>query len=103
MSAWAKPGVKCVCVGDLAHLSVAFGILTPAVGQTYTIRRVELRLGPHGGIGLLLDEVVNSEMPLTNGSVDEPAFDVCDFRPLITIESDVAQFQHHLNTVEEPA
>lgn len=103
MSAWAKPGVKCVCVGDLSHLGVDYGLLTPVVGQTYTVRAVELRLGPNGGVGLLFEEVVNSSMLLTNGAVDEPSFDVCDFRPLVSIESDAALFRHHLNTVEEPA
>lgn len=103
MSAWARPGVKCVCVGDLTHLGVDFGVETPVVGQIYTVRAVELRLGPNGGVGLLLAEIVNSAIPLTNGSVDEVAFDVCDFRPLVSLESDVAQFRHHLNTVEEPA
>lgn len=103
MSAWAEPGVKCVCVGDFSNLAAEFGFECPTVGMTYIVRDVILRLGPNGGVGLLLEEVVNSPHLLTNGDIAEIAFDVCDFRPLVSQGQDIALFAHHLDRLGEPA
>lgn len=107
MSAWAAPGVKCVCVGDLTHLGVDFGVNTPVVGGTYTVRDAEFRLGPDGGFGLLLVEVINAPQPLTSGRIGEISFDVCDFRPLVadTEEQNLEIFRPILTntSVEEDA
>lgn len=90
MSAWARPGVKCVCVD--ASPGKTPGLATLVTGRVYTIRTVE-DCGQYG-IGLILAEVRNATLFYTTG-VSEPVYRVDRFRPLITRtqEQDVALFR----------
>lgn len=96
MSAWAKLGAQCVCISrnpSWDHLPV----VTPELGGTYTIREVR-------DDALLLAEIHNEPIWFIPGiGWGEPDFGVWRFRPLASVEDDVAHFQHQLNTVEEPA
>lgn len=107
MAAWAKPGVKCVCIFGAFY--PVYGETVPVEGRTYTIRDVQW----HDDVkrtGIRLVEIVNGPMPYTNG-VKEACFDVEQFRPLIatskSVEDDVALFDHHLiiqkEKINEPA
>lgn len=84
MSAWAKPGVKCVCIdadpkGGIGHTLVHQSV--------YTIDGVfELRGTP----GVWLVEVRSEH--------ETGGFRLERFRPLITEADDLALFTHHLNT-----
>lgn len=93
MSAWAKPGVKCVCVDasnwnatDDRNLSWAE---LPVEGELYVIREV-VNFG--GLAGLRLVGINNPLIPCVYGEI---AFNVSRFRPLITRsqEDDVALFR----------
>ena len=89
MSAWAKPGVKCVCIHD--GWWVAFGPersgALPEVNGTYTIDSVVT--GPDGDTYLVLAEFSPRDR-----------FWVERFRPLIakSQDQDVGLFVHHLES-----
>jgi hypothetical protein len=86
MSAWAKPGVKCVCVTDRGFdAALKYGMSIPSAGEVYTVREVREW---DFGVGLLLSEVVNRPEHWANG-VSEAAWQIECFRPLITQEDDV--------------
>ena len=93
MNAWAKPGVKCVCV--------VAGPIGPALNEICTIKEVK----PFDdGLYLVLSEYgwVHTDLG-TSVERRRPLFRVDRFRPLVSQEDDLALFRHHLNTVEEPA
>lgn len=102
MSAWAKPGVKCVCVTDVGFdAALKYGMAIPFAGRTYTIREVrEFDFG----VGVLLAEVVNRPAEWANG-VSEAAWQIECFRPLVTRtqEQDVAIFMPMLRTEKADA
>lgn len=100
MSAWAKPGVKCVCTKKSWSVFCPGGIL-PSFAQVLTIRAVEI-IGDD--LGLLFDEIVNEPSQYAD-SYGEVNFSICNFKPLITRtqEQDLEHFLPLLNTVEEPA
>lgn len=85
MSAWAKPGVKCVCVdgGDKPAL---------CTGAVYEI------IGLKEFLGRLYVEV--DVKPDVTG---DRHYLVARFRPLITLDQDIALFAHHLDGVGVPA
>ena len=103
MSAWAKPGVKCVCVVQpklcfdvlgAGHPLSDYGIKAPVSNQILTIREVTYR---RSGVGLLFVEIDNSAVPTAGG--EEISFAVEKYRPLITRtqEQDIALFRHLLD------
>lgn len=106
MSAWARPGVKCVCVAT-SHAALDLGFAAPIVGRVYTIR--EVLDGPRFSDGVIdhgvrLVEIVNP--PARFGTTTtEPAWVVAKFRPIITKtqEQDVAMFMQNLTKVGEDA
>jgi len=85
MSAWAKPGVKCVCVNDRAS---RFGTCSLVKGNIYTITKV---LSPdlHGSTGVIVAEAESKAR----------GFHLHRFRPLVTKtqDEDIALFRHHLD------
>ncbi|WEK04540.1 MAG: hypothetical protein P0Y65_20585 [Candidatus Devosia phytovorans] len=94
MSAWAKPGAKCVCIVAapgcwISPNGTMPGPLAPQHNGTYTIAAIELKLGE---IYLVLAECDREEM-----------FHVSCFRPAANQGSDVALFAHHLAYAGEPA
>lgn len=96
MSAWAKPGVKCVCIDADPYGGEWYGI-APVVGETYVF--IEHRgtpvKEPCGTFSTLAGVPINY-----GGRVW-----ICRFRPLITLEDDIAaHFEVHLKTDHrEPA
>jgi hypothetical protein len=101
MSAWAKPGVKRVCV-DASYIR---GDMPLRVGGVYEIVRVGRPCGDGRGryrrpqLVVALAETANPFSP-------DGSFAVERFRPLVTKtqEQDVALFRHLLapKNVEEP-
>lgn len=100
MSAWAKPGVKCVCVD-------ADGSETLVHGGVYTVRSTCVA-GPlwadAGSVGLRLYEII---LPVDRLDGIEPGYRVSRFRPLVTRtqEQDLELFLPHLTDlrVREPS
>jgi hypothetical protein len=93
MSAWAKPGVKVVCVD--AKFRRGDAGLVP--GATYSIVSVFPQRGDAGGryrdgLAVILQGIANPFDP------DDGAFALARFRPLVTKtqEQDVAKFRHLL-------
>ena len=106
MSAWAKPGVKCVCVRTAPEAFRVAGAVYPVVGEVYTVRKVVITtIGTHKGEpAILLVEIVNS--PVINSQLGfdsslEAAMAIDAFRPLVTKSQseDVALFAHYLDGV----
>ena len=103
MSAWAKPGVKCVCIdGRILPgriLTTPIDLTVPKKGQTYTIRWVGIFTWPDGasGVGVHLEEL--ARVPAPDGKVYP--FGLYRFRPLITKsqEDDVALFRSLLDAL----
>lgn len=100
MSAWAKPGAKCVYVDDSGP-----GVWSddgPVVGQTYTVAMAWV-----DGDGDLIIDLVELKRSLKAQLVyaEYLGYLASRFRPLVTHtqERDVAIFLPLLNTVEEPA
>lgn len=93
MSSWAKPGVKCVCITTRrSYHPLGWNV---AVGQTYTIRSVEV--SDRGEVCIALVE-------FKNWFGKGPIWPIWAFRPLVTRdqEQDVALFRHHLAKAPEP-
>ncbi|MHA6731773.1 hypothetical protein [Devosia sp. A369] len=94
MSAWAKPGVKCVCIESNDPNTIVPKHMWPMVNEVYTVH--ELWIDEAGDPFPVLEE-------LDPNLVCTPDF----FRPLITKtqEQDVALFRHILDgiPVEEDA
>jgi hypothetical protein len=91
VSAWARPGVKCVCIKRDQWKNLQQGEVPPRFGQELTIRSVEL---VDGILGLMFVEIVNQPQKYDEG-FSECCWDVLNFRPLITRtqEQDVALFR----------
>lgn len=90
MSAWAKPGVKCVCLGFPPGRSLGWGIETvPVKDQILTIREVET---VEGYAAIRFEEIVNPPLAY-HEFVGEAMFDPAYFRPIIskTQEDDIAE------------
>lgn len=85
MSAWAKPGVKAVCVNTVPDAGRRWHTVAPVEGRTYTIHRVTV--GPYSGKPCAIFEGLNNGFPLR---LDR-------FRPLTTQDKDVALFTHILD------
>lgn len=92
MSAWAKPGVKVVCVADAIGCMNPLGFPLFKKGQVFTIAFVNQ--DPFLGLFLGFVELDRRNTGHING-----------FRPLVegAEEIDLAMFRQLLNTVEEPA
>jgi len=82
MSAWAKPGVKCVCVDDSPSI---YGACDLEVGRIYVITA---RMETPFGVGINVAGARSKAL----------GFHLWRFRPLVTKtqEQDVAQFRHLL-------
>lgn len=97
MSAWAKPGVKCVCIkgGQLNSRGMTLVGSMPQVQNVYTI--TEVRYCSRCGVLLVLAEFPD----VGNGN----GWEATHFRPLITKtqEQDVGLFVHHLDRLEVEA
>lgn len=91
MSAWARPGVKCVCIGNWTDgwRSDEGQIELPMTRQVYTVREVH----PDGD-AIRLVEIVNPPLRYAGDNVTEVWFMTCRFRPLVskTQEQDIALF-----------
>lgn len=98
MSAWAKPGVQCVCI-KRDGFECYPDECAPAFGQVLTVRTVEVFCG---GLGLTFEEVVNEPYDYSDG-FGEVAFQAIYFRPVVSQQDDVSLFAHHLDAVGEPA
>lgn len=85
MSAWARPGVKCVCIGD-----TKFG---PKAGDECVVSEVE---ADERGVWLYIEGHDQWHGDATGLHQDRYSFRVDCFRPLISLEQDLAQFTHHL-------
>ncbi len=99
MSAWAKPGVKCLFVGGGLDKASDFPLLQgkPEHGVVYTIRDTKMGTRGHCKGELVLRLCETSVRP--NGEAWEDAWlAVSTFRPLVTRtqEQDVALFTHLL-------
>ena len=96
MSAF-RVGQKVVCINDVFMGTIAtgrklpsstWGIKTPILGQVCTVRSV----GDYDGvIGLRFYEMVNDHVMSTSGA--EVTFRADKFRPVHTLESDIAIFK----------
>lgn len=98
MSAWAKPGVKCVLVEDNWPAGSFYGTeVLPVVGTAYTVREL---VQIQGFLLCRLVEIRNPTLDYRQGFM-ECAFDVGRFRPLVvrTQEQDVALFTPYLAPV----
>lgn len=96
MAAWAKPGVKCVCI-RADDFYPQFGETVPVEGSTYTIRDF---YEERGAIGIRVEEIVNPPLRYVDG-VQECAFNIINFRPLVppkTQEQDMEIFTPLLDT-----
>ena len=86
MSAWAKPGVKCVCVIE--------GYVGPRLKEVCTVDEI---LTDARGVWILLCEYGWYHTDIsTTAERRRPWFRVERFRPLITQQDDVALFAHLL-------
>lgn len=101
---WARVGAKVVCVNDasgqfqsaeIAHL----GLDGLRCGEIYTIRAVGY--SKHWGTpGIWLEEIVR---PIKSSrALEEEAFHILRFRPVKTIEDDIATHFAALLDVREP-
>lgn len=99
MSAWAVPGMKCVCKDDsnwnFRNPSNRFRANLPVKGQVYTVK--DTWIGLNGIPCVSLEELDNSHIPAAVGP--EPGFRTIRFVPLIikTQEQDVSMFKSLLN------
>lgn len=104
MSSWAKPGVKCVCIGAFKPREGAPPVSFPEVGKTYTIRDVRPARKRPGEVQIRLVELVNPANYRGPGGMTEPTFWLAKFRPLVppkTQADDVALFAPLL-TAKQP-
>lgn len=97
-AAWAKPGVKCVCIDGGSPRSRGFALYGnyPVTDGVYTIDDVFPDVTGTGKVLLSL-----REFPTDNGN----GWNLARFRPLITKtqEQDVGLFVHHLDRLEVEA
>lgn len=90
---WAVPGAKVVCVTGGSFndgLPPKYGF--PVEGQHYTINRVFVDVFGRGHIMVSVDELPNVSPALST----DTGWRLSRFRPLRTVEDDVALFAHHL-------
>lgn len=102
MTAWVKPGAKCVYIGVPSWARPNWqGIATPVLNHVYSIREV---VPYEGSLLVRLAEIVNPVTELDVGRA-ERCYPIICFRPLITHtqEQDLEHFLPLLTTVEEPA
>lgn len=96
MSAWVKPGVKCVCVQEPSAEAKASWpeAKWPVLNSIYTIRSAPLIThGPRkGGLCILVEEIINPVIPELGTA--EPGFPAFAFSPLVspTQEQDLEHF-----------
>lgn len=102
MSAWAKPGVKCVCVGRPKSTDFRGIIRVPDVYETLTIRDVFIGVLSDGteAVTLRFSEIQNPVVDTTHGMV-ERGYWAAHFRPLVTRtqEQDLALFTPILDSL----
>lgn len=96
MSAWAKPGVKCVCVDDEPRAGTEWRGDRPTVGAIYTIRSIFC--GPAGGLSASFFELERSNSSKADYPGQLVGYYLDRFRPIVTKtqEQDVAKFRHLL-------
>jgi hypothetical protein len=92
---WARIGAKVVCVSEAENLGP--GERQLVVGEVYTIRSVE---SDQVTFGFVLDEIVNPPFAAYDGL--ECFYDWHRFRPVKTIEDDIATHFASLLDVREP-
>ena len=100
---WARVGAKVVCVATWRR-QTEYHEQGPVSGEIYTIREVgALHLHEPGVVCVRLVEIKNRCLKYRDMPAGwEPAFRLSRFRPLITIEDDIAtHFRQHLD-VREP-
>src|SRR5437868_3299483 len=83
-------GQKVECVGEIrvnVPEETDLGVVTPIVGEVYTVRSVDRRIHYTGTLDCIqLAEIINPEIGYWDGAVRcETAFDVSAFRPLTDI------------------
>lgn len=95
MSAWARPGVKCVCVDD--RPAVKSGVTTSYLvkGNTYVISSVQSETLRHYRT-LQVGTIISVKL---SGIDTRTGYNLERFRPLITQSDDIALFAHHLDGV----
>lgn len=101
MSAWAKPGVKCVCVDAAKGTMKGHDPLNgfPVEGAIYTVKAVGPFRPFFEGVTLQIVELPNPSI----GDGKDCGWHPRRFRPLITLDQDIALFAHHLDGVGVPA
>lgn len=106
MSAWAKPGVKCVLVYPNPNWHEVAGFVNvPIPAVMYTVSDVVIC---DGEVCIRLAEIWNDDYFQISRQppiVGAPVFGAFRFRPVVpaTEQDDVALFAHHLDRVGEPA
>lgn len=98
VSAWARPGVKCVYIGNPQPNEKWRGVNRPVVGTVYTVR--DVLLTARGTTAIWLVEIINPSVYVRDVNREmEWGFKATSFRPLITRtqEQDVSLFTHHLD------
>ena len=99
---WAVRGRLIVCIRESCKReasSYQAKCTMPKLGETYTIRHV---MGTPAGVGVWLEEIVNPIGNPAKGWGGESGFHLVCFRPLVTLEDDIAaHFRQHLD-VREP-
>lgn len=93
MTAWAKPGVKCVCVRKTPWRQL--------MGEPVVAVHHPEYLGEYTITGIYDGE--GHTWLFLSGFPDSQVYHVKNFRPLVPEADDLELFRHHLNTVEEPA
>lgn len=87
---WARVGAKVVCVqGSQPRPNSTYDLRStmPIVGEVYTLRHV---MATPKGAGVWLEEIVNPIGNPAKGWNGETGFHLSCFRPVKTIEDDIA-------------
>ena len=94
LPSWARVGVKVVFVGKVFS---NYGLRGLELGAVYTIRDAYQNVD--GRCGIHLVEVVNEPVRTKEHGNAERFYMLRSFRPLVTIEDDIAtHFSQHLTT-----
>ena len=97
-------GQKVVCIDDnfdplwKGPFSTGHIPILPTKGSVYTIRRIlpDFPFSNSVALGILLEEIVNAEVPLIGG-VQEHPFGARRFRPVVERKTDISVFTEILD------